>query len=227
MPAIREKAAAAYANMSNRELLNIAQGYDNLSEARQHELRAEFAARGLEPPLLEGGQLEGGQVDREQGEPDLPLVEDEVSGFVTVARYRDMPEAFVARSVLEAAGIACMLRDENTVRMDWLWSNLIGGMRLQVAGKDEAAARELLSQPIPQNFGVDAGPDFTQPVCPRCGSLDVVNDDRDRKIKAAAILVLSFPVPAAARENVWQCNTCGCKWVDDGEPEPTHAGPLR
>lgn len=222
LPAIREKPARAYGDMSNRELLRIARGYDRLPAAMQDVLRAEFASRGLEPPLSETQQAES-----EPELPELPPDADDTSVFVTIARYRDMPEAFVARSVLESAGVACILRDENTVRMDWLWSNLIGGMRLQVAAKDEAAAREFLSQPIPPNFEVDSGPQFEQPACPRCGSVDVVSDDRDRKVKAAAILVLFFPVPAAPREDVWKCNACGCKWSDDGEPEPPLGEPLR
>ena len=114
--------------MSETELMNLAREYDDLVEPAQAALRAEFAQRGLEPPLIE--------------EEDAPIADDPEEALVTVARYRDMPEAVVARAVLEQAGIECLLRDENTVRMDWFWSNLIGGMRLQVAAKDEAAARE-------------------------------------------------------------------------------------
>ena len=51
----------------------------------------------------------------------------------------------MARSVLESAGIPCFLRDENTVRNDWLLSNLMGGMRLMVNANDREAAEAILA----------------------------------------------------------------------------------
>jgi predicted RNA-binding Zn-ribbon protein involved in translation (DUF1610 family) len=130
-----------------------------------------------------------------------------------------MPEAFVARAVLQQAGIECLLRDENTVRTDWLLSNLIGGMRLQVAAKDEAAAQELLSQPMPAQFEVDFGEEFVQPVCPKCGSTDVIANDPDRKVLAASMLI-GLPIPhRRPRQEEWRCMTCGRKWADDEESE--------
>jgi hypothetical protein len=198
-----------YGDLSHRQLMRAAENYASLTPERQAALREQFAQRGLEPPVIDNAE-------NDTATDGLSLVPDDQ--LVTVARYRDMPEAIVARSVLEAAGINCLLRDENTVRMDWLWSNMIGGMRLQVTTENEAEARELLAQPIPASFPVDSGKDFMQPVCPKCGSLDVVADDRDRKVKAGAILVIGVPVPASAREDVWKCLHCGCQWYDDGKP---------
>ena len=57
--------------------------------------------------------------------------------------------------VLESAGIPCYLRDENTVRTQWLWSNLMGGIRLQVREEDRAAAEALLHQLIPEQTPTD------------------------------------------------------------------------
>jgi len=64
---------------------------------------------------------------------------------VVLRRYRDMPAAFVAKSVLDNAGIECFLQDDNVVRMDWLWSNAMGGIKLWVREKDARDAEELLS----------------------------------------------------------------------------------
>src|ERR1700741_5288319 len=44
--------------------------------------------------------------------PDRPVV---------LRRYRDMPAAFVAKSVLENAGMECFLQDGHAGRMDWFW----------------------------------------------------------------------------------------------------------
>ena len=70
---------------------------------------------------------------------------------VVLRRYRDMPEAFVAKSILDAAGIENYLQDDNVVRMDWLWSNAMGGIKLIVREKDGEEAEKILSQgPVPE-----------------------------------------------------------------------------
>lgn len=184
--------------------MDLAREYDSLVDAAQSALRSEFARRGLEPPLIE---------------EEEPIADDAEAALVTVARYRDMPEAFVARAVLEEAGIKCLLRDENTVRMQWFWSNLIGGMRLQVAARDEAAARELLSKPMPAKFEDDSDEEFVQPVCPKCGSTDVVANDPDRKVLAVSMLI-NVPIPhRRPQEEEWRCLDCGCRWAVDEELE--------
>ena len=45
--------AARYGQMSETELGELARSYDGLLEIAQAALRAEFARRGLEPPLME------------------------------------------------------------------------------------------------------------------------------------------------------------------------------
>ena len=48
-----EDIAAGYRKMFDGELLKLAQSYDQLTDAAQTALRAEFARRGLDPPILE------------------------------------------------------------------------------------------------------------------------------------------------------------------------------
>lgn len=52
----------------------------------------------------------------------------------------------MARSVLEDAGIECLLQDDNVVRMDWLRSNAMGGTKLVVRQKDAEESGKLLSE---------------------------------------------------------------------------------
>lgn len=115
--------------MSEPELMELARGYDSLVEPAQTALRAEFAKRNLEPSLIE--------------EPAEVTSRD----LVTVASYRDLPNADIARAALESAGIPAWIQDDNLVRMDWFYSNAIGGIRLQVDAADAEAAREILEQP--------------------------------------------------------------------------------
>jgi hypothetical protein len=46
--------------------------------------------------------------------------------------------------LLESAGIECVLGDGNGIRMDGLWSNLRGGIKLRVRQEDALVASRLL-----------------------------------------------------------------------------------
>ncbi len=190
------------AEMSEPEILEFARQYDLLTDEAQQSVRSEFARRELQAPLVE---------------EDVPA--EELQGVRTLRQYRDQAEALMARSVLESAGISCFLRDENTIRMEWLWSNLMGGIRLQVAEADVEAAEAVLSQPIPASIAVAGEPDYEQPKCPRCGSLDIGNESLDAKVGAASILLLGFPVPSLVERDSWRCQACGLNWTDDTSDE--------
>jgi hypothetical protein len=75
---------------------------------------------------------------------------------VVLRRYRDMPTAFIEKGVLDAAGIQTFLQDDNVVRMDWLWSNAMGGIKLIVREKDAEEAEAILSQkPVEEQGGTE------------------------------------------------------------------------
>lgn len=63
--------------------------------------------------------------------------------FVRIGQVRDLSEALVTKSMLESSGIECFLGNENTVRMDWFWSNAVGGLNIWVRQSDAEAARFL------------------------------------------------------------------------------------
>ena len=69
---------------------------------------------------------------------------------VVLRRYRDLPQAFVEKSVLEDAGIICYLQDDNVIRMDWLWSNAMGGIKLLVREGDAEEAERILREAQPE-----------------------------------------------------------------------------
>jgi len=133
--------------------------------------------------------------------------------LVTLEHFRDMPEALLAKGKLESAGIDCLLADGNLVCMDWLLSNAIGGIRLQVRRQDLESARALLNEPIPAEFGdEELGEPFIQPRCPRCFSLDIGFERIDRFWTYGLWLLLSFPIPV--RKDHWKCYTCDVEWVE-------------
>lgn len=137
-----------------------------------------------------------------------------VPSLVTLQHFRDIPEALLAKGMLESAGIQCVLADGNLVRMDWLLSNAIGGVRLQVDKQELEAARAILAEPIPPELGEDElGERYAQPRCPRCYSLDIAFEKIDRFWTYGLWLLLSFPVPV--NKNNWKCYTCGIEWVEE------------
>jgi Putative prokaryotic signal transducing protein len=65
---------------------------------------------------------------------------------VIVGRYLFLPDAQVAKSILDSAGIESFLADENVVRMDWFYSNAVGGIKLLVRHEDAETAKKLLEE---------------------------------------------------------------------------------
>jgi hypothetical protein len=84
----------------------------------------------------------------------IPDPEDKLNfrELVTIRKFRDLPEALLAQGRLESSGIEAFLFDDNMVRMDWLISNLLGGVKLKVEDVNVEFAEEILNQEIPDDF---------------------------------------------------------------------------
>jgi predicted nucleic-acid-binding Zn-ribbon protein len=195
---------ALYAAMSDDEMRRLGDEYASLTDEGQALVRAEFKRRSLEVPEVAD-----------------ELSPDATKKVTTIRQYRDQAEASMARSVLQSAGIDCFLRDENTIRIDWLWSNLMGGIRLQVAEEDVEAAEAVLSEPIPDHIAVEGEADYEQPQCPKCGSLDTSFNNLDAKVGATSILLFGFPLPSPVDQDYWHCYNCGCNWLDESDTTAT------
>ena len=190
----QDEFGARYAGMGDTELLGVARDYESLTEQAQAALRAEFARRGMEAPLVEGSDEE----DFEQRK------------LVTLRRYRDLSEAIVARGMLESAGIEVFLQDENLVRLDWQVSNFIGGIRLQVNEAEAKSALELLDQPVPESIPFAGWGEFEQPRCPRCGSVEITFEGAERGAAVAGLWMIGLPLPTGPK--TWLCANCGARW---------------
>lgn len=145
--------------MADGELEVLAAAIGELTEEARAALQVEMGRRGIhiadekQPAVLP---------------PDHPPL-------ITIARFRDLPQALMAKGALDSAGIESFLADTNFVRMDWFASNAVGGMRLQVREEDAKDAAEILEQSIPENIALDEqGEVYSQPRCPNCQSLDIV-----------------------------------------------------
>ncbi len=124
--------------------------------------------------------------------------------MITIATFSKPEEAHLLRMKLEAGGVDAYIQDENTVQMDWLLSNAIGGVRVQVGDEDLETAKEILSAP-PANPIEAEGTE-----CPDCSSLHTAPDELPRRMAFLSLLVLGFPFPFLRRR--WRCADCGHTW---------------
>jgi len=68
--------------------------------------------------------------------------------MVTIATFSKPEDAHLLRSQLESAGIAAFVKDDLTVQTYWLYSNAIGGVRVQINEVDLEAAHAFLNAPL-------------------------------------------------------------------------------
>lgn len=66
--------------------------------------------------------------------------------FITIKTFTHPYEAYPLKALMESEGISCFLKDEFTIMTQPLYSNMLGGVKLQVLEKDLEAANALLAQ---------------------------------------------------------------------------------
>ena len=66
--------------------------------------------------------------------------------LVTIATFDQPAQARLAQNALKEAGVAATVSDENLVAMDWLLSNAVGGVKVQVWEEDADLAVKLLEK---------------------------------------------------------------------------------
>jgi hypothetical protein len=201
----RARIVGVYSAMSDEELGQIADSGDELSSVAMEAFQAEVARRGLKIEIASS-----------PGEDVL-----EFNETVTLRKFRDLPEALLAKGSLESAGIQAYLVDDNMIRMDWFISNLLGGVKLKVRVEDAEAASEILDQPIPEMLDVDGIGNCEQPKCPRCQSLDV-NHEELNKLISYGTAYAGVPIPVS--KPGWACHGCGNQWEERDETSVEHDG---
>lgn len=198
------------AEQANKERWRLAWHYGEMTEGELEALAAEagsltdIARRALQSELDKRG------LPAEMQTPAAAVIKTpRPRKLVTLRRFRDMPEALLAKTILDSAGIFCSLDDVNIIRTDWLWSNLVGGIKLRVEEEDLEAASNLLNQDSPVSQAASAG-EFPGPACPRCRSIDISVEDVEEPATNAGRLVFS----GGDSDPNWTCHACGHSWQD-------------
>jgi predicted RNA-binding Zn-ribbon protein involved in translation (DUF1610 family) len=123
--------------------------------------------------------------------------------FVVINSYGNYVDAHIAKGVLEEEGINCWLKDENTLTIDPILTNAVGGIKLMVAETQAQRAADILRT-------LDAKSKSLHP-CPNCGSVNVELITTPRKASnwlSALWGFLTFSV-AMPVEKVYHCFNCG------------------
>ncbi len=128
--------------------------------------------------------------------------------MITVASFSKPEEAYLLKMRLGAGGVEAFVQDEYLVQMDWLYSNAIGGVRVQIHEDDVEAAREIL--------GMEAAASATEGMsCPACGSEEVSLSESLSKrgvISLFSWFLIAFPLPFLQTRKTCACGQCNHRW---------------
>lgn len=136
-------------------------------------------------------------------------------GYACVASFTEPLQANLAKTKLQSEGIDCYLTNEHMVRMNFFYSQALGGVQLFVPEQDLQRAREALEG---KGFTLFALPDADEsgpvapskePNCPRCHSGNVYNDRRPRLVTTIAFYL---GLPFAFFRKRKRCSRCGFEW---------------
>jgi hypothetical protein len=132
--------------------------------------------------------------------------------LVTVRVFTSVPDAQVACTALLAAGLDASLRDEHLVSMQWLYSNAVGGVKLQVPAEQAEEARALLDTAAIVETPTPATDD--EEACPECHSPQTESVLWGRQPAFLTWLVLGLPLFPVRRFR--RCRRCGASLPSSG-----------
>jgi hypothetical protein len=123
-------------------------------------------------------------------------------GFVVLNSYNTYIDAHIAKGVLEEQGIASWLKDENTVTIDPILTNAVGGIKVMVAEEDAETALGILTRLRREKTAV---------ACPKCSSIntDLVSTPRKASNWFSAITTFFLGNYAIGTNKVQHCFDCG------------------
>ena len=129
--------------------------------------------------------------------------------LITVASFRDLPLAELAKSKLESEGISCFLVNKYHIGMNWSLSFALGGVKVQVRAEDSGTALKLLNEDqsdLISEIENDFSPLSHDELCSNCGSSKLELRKAQRNAGAFSLL-LGFPFIIFLKR--YKCRDCG------------------
>ncbi|MGY0036491.1 putative signal transducing protein [Pedobacter sp. NJ-S-72] len=119
-------------------------------------------------------------------------------------------EANIVKSRLMDSGIQCFLSDENTVTINPLYTQALGGVKLHLFERDAGLARSILDETFPISETAKEGEEVGEYVCPQCGSCHVGYVQATKKrfsILTMIVSIVLFVYPFHVKK-VYHCFDC-------------------
>jgi predicted RNA-binding Zn-ribbon protein involved in translation (DUF1610 family) len=132
--------------------------------------------------------------------------------FVVLQTFDNYVSAHISMGRLEEDGIHCWLKDENTVTIDPILTNAVGGIKLMVDASQSEKAAGILRV-------IDNEYKAVHP-CPKCKSLNIelVSTPRKASNWFSFIIGLLFANYAPKIDMVYHCFDCGHEYPFEDKP---------
>ncbi|WP_292008341.1 DUF2007 domain-containing protein [Chryseobacterium sp.] len=135
-----------------------------------------------------------------------------MSDLIRIKYYENAIEANRDKQILEESGIQSFIANEQLIQSDWLLSQAVGGIQLQVFEEEVEKAKQILED-YKENEEYSLEVEHTIPnpefdfTCPRCGSNHIYQDEKPGGVFGVSWLFLGFPVKIPG--NLYHCYYCG------------------
>jgi hypothetical protein len=205
-----------YRQMSDGELLALAQQSSDLTDVAQQALAGEIARRKLkveaakpvEPP-------------RPEPEPDSPYAED--LKLVEVTRVWSLGDAAQLQDLLDRAGIPVYMGKEKAALAERVTSNFAEGVSVKVPQIGVPWARQAMENYSPANEPVkDDAQEEVVAYCPKCHSTEIfyaVVEEEGSKAESEDDEFDDEEAEDVPEKYEWVCETCGNRWEEDQTEE--------
>lgn len=195
-----------YGQMSDDELLALADQSSELTDVAQQSLASELSRRGLKV------QPEEQSASPNPATTDSPYAEDRE--LVEICTVWSVADALQLQTLLGGAGIPFFMGPEKATSVDAVTSNFADGVSVRVMHIGLPWIREAMLNYVPGDERgqeqEEENSEFSVPAihCPKCRSTEVILGDL-------------IPEPIATDDKStpkyeWTCGSCGYQWEDDG-----------
>ncbi|MCX4030098.1 DUF2007 domain-containing protein [Endozoicomonas sp. SM1973] len=128
--------------------------------------------------------------------------------LVTVGSYTDAIQAHLARGKLEAEGIFATVAHEHHIWADWMLSNALGGVKVQVHADQVEQAKQIVANLASGQYAIE---DEYKIHCPKCNSVQV--EEQRTRWKIAFLGLFIFHIPLPYRRGKLKCLDCDHHWL--------------
>ena len=199
--------AEHYRQMTDGELIRLAQEFSALNEMAQSALRQEISSRRLRIPPPEVSAIAKPPPDQ----PEKESAYAEERELVVVCMAYSLRDALQVQKILDVAGIPFYMGPEKATGVDAVTSNFGEGIEVKVMCVGVPWALSALrrnyqpkDEPPEDRVIVDEAATVR---CSKCGSEDVIFERLRKEVG---------PASAALPKFQWTCSSCGRAWEDDG-----------